>query len=386
VRTLALLALLMATEDTEKIFSVANPQEEETVALTNLRILTVTKGEIASGTIVIKGGKIAAIGADVKPPAGARIVDGKGLVAFPGMVHPHSRLGFADGPSGAVGVTPQQLAYDEINPSLDAFALAARSGVTTFVLQPTGAGIAGQAAAIKPGGWTRDELVLEKSALLRIALPPGTAGKEALRQSLDAARKAIEGEKKTPPVKPDDRMAVLVRFLKGDLPAIVEISGPAELLHFWQVMEPFGEFKPRVVFAGPPELHKAATELGTRKARVILRPMVALAPFTRERINTAAELARAGAQVALTPPSDLPDGLQGFLFRVAELVKYGLPRDAALRAVTIVPAEIAGLEKRLGSLEAGKDADILLFTGDPLSPESRLHEVYINGKPVLHGE
>jgi len=374
VRTLAALVLLLGS------------QEEETVALTNLRILTVTKGDIASGTIVIKGGKIAAIGADVKPPAGARVVDGKGQVAFPGMVHPHSRLGFADGASGPVGVTPQQLAYDEINPSLDVFALAARSGVTTFVLQPTGAGIAGQAAAIKPGGWTRDELVLEKSALLRISLPPGTAGKEAMRQSLDAARKAIEGEKKTPPVKPDDRTAILVRFLKGDLPAIVEISGPAELLHFWQVMEPFGEFKPRIVFAGPPELHKAAAELGARKAKVILRPLVALAPLTRERINTAAELARAGVQVALTPPSDAPDGLQGFLFRVAELVKYGLPREAALRAVTIVPAEIAGLDKRLGSLEAGKDADILLFTGDPLSPESRLHEVYINGKPVLHGE
>jgi imidazolonepropionase-like amidohydrolase len=141
-----------------------------------------------------------------------------------------------------------------------------------------------------------------------------------------------------------------------------------------------------VIFAGSPELYKAAAELGTRKARVILRPMVALAPFTRERINTAAELVRAGAQVALTPPSDAPEGLQATLFKVAELVKYGLPREAALRAVTIVPAEIAGLEKRVGSLEAGKDADLLLFTGDPLSTESRLHEIYINGKPVLHGE
>ena len=365
---------------------VLSSQEEETVALTNLRILTVTKGEIASGTIVLKGGKISAIGAEVKPPAGARVVDGKGLVAFPGLVHPHSRLGFPDGPMGSVGVTPQHLAYDELNPSLDVYTLASRTGVTTFVLQPTGSGIAGQAAVVKPGGWTREDLVLEKSALLRIALPPGTPGKEALRQALDGARKVIEAEKKPPAPKPDERMATMARFLKGDLPAIVEVSTPADLLHFWQVMEPFGEFKPRIVFAGPPDLHKAASELGARKARVILRPMVALAPFTRERINPAAELARAGAQVALTPPSDSSEGLHGYLFRVGELVKYGLPREAALRAVTIVPAEIAGIDQRVGSLEAGKDADLLLFTGDPLSPESRLHEIYINGKPVLRGE
>jgi hypothetical protein len=361
-------------------------QEEDSVALTNLRILTVTKGEIASGTIVIKGGKIAAIGADVKPPAGARVVDGKGLVAFPGLVHPYSRLGFPDGPTGAVGATPQNLAADEINPSLDVFTLAARTGVTTFVLQPTGLGIAGQAAVVKPGAWTRDELVIEKSAALRIVLPPGTAGKEALKQALDGARKAVEAEKKSPSGKPDERIAPLVKFLKGDLPAIVELSGPAEVLHFWQVMEPYAEFKTRVVFAGSPDFHKAAAELGARKARVILRPMIALAPFTRERINTAAELDRAGVQVALTPPSDTPEGLEATLFRVSELVKYGLPREAALRAITIVPAEMTGLEKRIGSLEAGKDADLLLFTGDPLSSESRLHEVYINGKPIFHGE
>ena len=90
--------------------------------------------------------------------------------------------------------------------------------------------------------------------------------------------------------------------------------------------------------------------------------------------------------VAGLPPSDAPDGLHATMFRVGELVKYGLPREAALRAVTIVPAEIARLEKRVGSLEAGKDADLLLFTGDPLSPEARLHEISINGKPVFHGE
>ena len=375
MKTLALLVL------------AALPQQadEETVALTNLRILTVTQGTIESGTIVIKGGKIAALGADVKAPAGARIVEGRGLVAFPGLVHPYSRLGLADLP-GSTGSSPQQLAFDELNPSSDAFGTAARCGVTTLVLQPAGSGVAGQAVAMKPSGWTREEQVVEKSAGLRIFLQPGTAGKDGLRQALEAGRKAIEGEKKSPPLKPDEKGAVLAKVLKGELPAVVEVPGPAELLHFWQVLESFSEFKPRLTFAASPDVYKAAAELGSRKARVILRPLVAFAPYTRERVNTAAELVKAGAELALAPMSDAPESLQGWLFRVAELVKYGLPREAALRAVTIVPAEIAGIQKRVGSLEAGKDADLLLFSGDPLSPQSRLREVYINGVPVYRGE
>lgn len=359
--------------------------DEESVALTNVRIIPVTKAEIASGTIVIRGGKIAAVGADVKAPAGARIVDARGLVAFPGMVQPYSRLGLSDGPSPS-GVTPQHLAYDEVNPAHEAYVQSLRSGVTSYLLQPGGSGIAGQAAVLKPVGLSRDELVIEKNAALRIVMQPGSAGKDPLRQALDAAKKAIEGEKKTPPAKPDDKTAAVAKFLKGELTGIVEIPGPAELLHFWQVMEPYGDFKPRIVYAGSPDLYKAASELGGRKSKVILRPLVALAPFTRERINTAAELVRAGAEVAFAPIADDPDALEGHLFRVGELVKYGLPREAALRAVTIVPAEIAGIDKRTGSIEAGKDADLLLFSGDPLSPQARLRQVFINGALVYAGD
>jgi hypothetical protein len=375
VRTLAILILA----------ALPQQSEEETIALTNLRIMTITRGTIDSGTILIKGGKIAAIGAEVKTSERARIVESRGLVAFPGLVHPYSRLGLPDAP-GATGATPQHLAFDELNPASEAFGPAARSGVTTYVLQPTGSGIAGQAAAMKPSGWTREEQVIEKSAALRIVLEPGTAGKEALRQSLEAGKKAIEGEKKSPPAKADDKAAVLAKFLKGELPALVEVPGPAELLHFWQVLEPFAEFKPRVAFAASSDVYKAASDLGSRKARVVLRPLVTFAPYTRERINTAAELVNAGVEVAFAPMSDAPEALQGCFFRIAELVKYGLPREAALRGVTIVPAEIAGIEKRVGSLEVGKDADLLLFSGDPLSPQSRLREVYINGASIYRGE
>jgi len=358
--------------------------EEETVALCGLRILTVAKGEIETGTILIRGGRILEIGPDVKIPEGARVLDRKGRVAFPGVVHALSRLGLPDG--GSAGGAPQQMVFDELNPLSDAVAQAARSGVTTFAIQPSGSGFAGRGAILKPTGWTRDQQVIEKAAFVRIVLQSGTAAKDGLKQVLEGGRKAIEAEKKTPAAKPDEKTLPVVQFLKGEIPAIVEAGTPAELLHFWQLMDGFAEFKPRLLIAAPPDAYKATSELGARRASVVLRPMLAMAPFTRERINTAAELEKAGVKVALTPLSDSPESLQGIFFRVGELVKCGLSRETALRALTLTPAEMLGVDKRVGSLEAGKDADLLLFSADPLSSQARLLEVYVNGKPVVPGE
>jgi imidazolonepropionase-like amidohydrolase len=358
--------------------------EDETVALRGVRIMTVAKGTIETGTILIRGSKILDVGADLKIPEGARVLDRKGLVVFPGVVHALSRLGLSEGSTS--GTTPQQLAYDELNPLSDAVAQASRSGVTTFAIQPSGSGFSGRGVLLKPSGWTREQQVMERAAFVRIVLEAGTAAKDALKQALEGGRKAIEAEKKTPTVKPDEKTLPVVQFLKGELPAIVEAATPGELLHFWQLLDGFSEFKPRIILAVPVDAYKAAAELGARQAQVILRPLLALAPFTRERINTALELDKAGARVALAPFNDSPEALQGIFFRVGELVKCGLPRDKALRALTLTPAEMLGIEKRVGSIEAGKDADLLLFSGDPLSSQSRLQEVYLNGKPVTAGE
>lgn len=354
--------------------------DEDCVALTNLRIITVSGAEIESGTIILHGEKIAAVGADVKVPPGAKTIDKKGLTAFPGIVHPLSRIGL--GETSTQTANAAQLAFDDLNPAAESFNAVLRSGVTVFAIQPPGSGIAGRGAIVKPVGWTREQQVIEKAAFLRIVLQPGSAPKEALKQALEGARKAFDADRK----KLDEKTLPLVQFLKGELPAIVEAATPAEILHFWQVLDGIQDATPKVVFASFQEVYKAASALGARKARVILRPFLANAPMTFERINTAAELVKAGATVAFTPMGDTPETLQGVLFRVGELVKYGLPRDAALRGLTLAPAEMLGIDKRVGSIEAGKDADLLLLMGDPLSAQSALREVYINGRPVFPGE
>jgi len=354
--------------------------EEEVTALTGLRLLTVSHGEIQGGTMLLRGDKIAAVGEDVKVPPGARVLDRTGMTAFPGLVNPLSRLGMSDAPGAGGGA--QQQASDEFNPVSEAISQAARSGTTVFALQPSGTGIAGRGAFVKPVGWSRTQQVLEKLSFLRIALQPGSAGKESLKQALEGARKLLDADRR----KLDDKTLPLVQFLKGELIGVVEASSPAELLHFWQVMEAFPECTPRMVFAVSPDAYKAASALGLRKARVVLRPVLAFAAFTRERINPAAELEKAGAQVAFAPVSEAPDGLDGMFFRLAELVKYGLSREAALRGVTLSPAEMLGIDGRCGSLDSGKDADLLLLSGDPLSPQTQVREVYINGRPVFPGD
>jgi imidazolonepropionase-like amidohydrolase len=362
--------------------------QEDVTAITHVRILTVTKGEIESGTILIKGEKIAEVGKDVKVPAGARVIEGKGLVAFPGMVNAASRIGIADAPGGGSGATPLNSAADEINPASDVFMQALRTGVTTYGVHPSGGAVGGQGAILKPVGLQKETMIVDRSAFLRISLQANTPSKEALRQALDAAKRQIEVEKKNPKPagKADEKPPGAVRFLRGEIPALVIVGGAAEVLHFWQVMDAFAEFKTRVVFVAPVDTYKAAEELGRRKSAVVLRPDLTFAPSTRDRVNAAAELSRAGATVAFAPGADSGDLAESYLFRVSEMVKYGFPRDAALKALTLAPAEMLGVDKRVGSLEAGKDADVLLFEGDPLSAAARLRRVFINGAEVYGGE
>ncbi len=345
-------------------------------AIVNARILTVTRGEIPKGTLLIRDGKIAELGPDVKVPAGATLIDAAGKTLFPGMLHPLSRLGTSG--SGGAGA-PQHQAADEIHPDSEALEAAARSGVTSFAVQTAATAWSGQAALLKPTGGTRESLLLEPGLLLRFGMQASTSTKDAFKQALEAARKAGADDKK----KPEERDAVLIKVLKGELPLLVEVGGPGELLHFWRLLEGIPEAgKLRLVYAGPPELWKLAAELGSRKARVILRPLTGQIVYTRDRVNTAGELHRAGVQVAFAPLGDGVDALEGHRFRVAELVKLGFPREEALRALTILPAQFLGIESRVGSLEAGKDADLALYDRDPLDVPSRPVWVMIQGRKV----
>jgi hypothetical protein len=342
------------------------------VAIKGVRILTAAGAEIAVGTVIIKDGKIEAVGEDVAVPAGAEVIDGTGRVLMPGLVHPATRIGGS--PSGS-GNAPDHLAIEELAPSLDAYRPVVRCGFTTLALHPSGSPIAGQAVAFKPRGVARDQMSILSPAYLRLEMEANTRVKEQIRLALEGAKRAKDRKGDS---KPDDRTLPLVQFLKGELRAVIELRSPADYLHFRQVLKPFEDPALKFAIVGSSDLWRASEALGARKELVILRPDLTLAPDTRIRVNPAAELAAAGCTVGFAPADSLPS-LDTHLFRVSLVVKAGFSRELALKALTIVPARAAGVEKRVGSIEKGKDADLLLLDGDPFSGSARILKVFIDG-------
>ena len=346
------------------------------VAIKGARILTAAGPEIASGTILVKGGKIEAVGADVAIPEGAEVIDGTGRVAMPGFVHPYTRIGSS---SSGTGNAPNHLALEELNPSIDAYRPVVRAGFTTLAIYPNGGFIAGQAVAFKPRGVARDQMSILSPAYLRLDMELSSGAKDQIRLALEGAKRWKDRRGGSSDSKPDDRTAPFVQVLKGELRVIVEIASPAEYLHFRQVLKPFEDPALKIAIVGSPDLWRGAEALGSKKETVIIRPDPSFVPDTRIRISPAAELAAAGCTVGFLPP-DAISQLDGYLFRVSQLVKLGFSPEAALKAMTIIPAEAAGVGKRVGSIEKGKDADVLLLDGDPFSGTARILKVMIDGK------
>ena len=343
------------------------------VAIKGVRILTVSGAEIATGTVVIKDGKIEAVGADAAVPAGAEIVDGTGLVLMPGLVHAATRLGASQSGSGNA---PDHFALEELTPSIDGYRPVVRAGFTTLALHSAGGPISGQAVAYKPRGVARDQMTVLSPAYLRMEIEASTRGKEQIRLALEGAKRAKD---RKGDAKADDRTQPLVNFLKGELRAVIEIRSPGDYLHFRQVLKPFEDQPVKFAIVGTADLWRGAEALGAKKETVLLRPDLVLAPDTRIRVNPAAELAAAGCTIGFLP-NDNAASLDAHLYRVSQIVKAGLPREAALKALTLVPAQAAGVDKRVGSIEKGKDADLLLLDGDPFSGTARILKVYIDGK------
>ncbi len=411
-----MLALLAAA-----LLQEAPKTPDEVTAITQVRAIPISGSDIESATIVIKNGKIAEIGKDAKVPEGATIIPGKGLVAMPGFVNAYTAFSWSRSMGG--GSTPQNLAFDEFNPALDIFDVLPRTGFTTYGIAPGGGVIAGQGLAMKLNGLPKEQMVVSRSAFLRIHVRADSSVKDMLRREFEAAKKHLDAEKKyedekkkyeeekkkreeeekkkkesgktdekkdektqplqepKPPQKPDARMQILVNALKGELPVVLQAESPAAVAHFWQILETLEGVAPRITYLCASEAWKAADRFGEKKATVMLLPRLEFVPFTHDRLNTAAELHRAGAKIVFATAGGY-DAHEDFLSGVAEMVKYGLPREAALKAFTLHAAEVLGIEKSSGSLEAGKDGDVVLLSGDPLSATSRVTRVLIQGRPV----
>lgn len=214
-----------------------------------------------------------------------------------------------------------------------------------------------------------------------------TAIQEPVPPAEDGKVKKDKAEEFKPPeIDPKYQPLVGILQKKADARMMVQLGSAADLLHFDDVIKPLDD--PAYGLALDirrgrwTDFDHVVTRLGERKARVVVQPLISMLPWTATRYNLAARLAAGGCSVSLMPARDTREEVQLVRARTAELVRAGLSRSAALKALTLHPAEAIGLDKRIGSIEKEKDADLVFFNGDPLDPHTQVQRVMILGEIV----
>lgn len=349
-------------------------QAADVTAVRAGRLIPVAGPELEGATILIQGGKIVEVGPHdrVAVPERARRLEA--AVVMPGLVHPNAPLGLA-GPGG----TAATKAADVLNPLDESFFAAARSGFTTLALHPSGAPIAGRVVVVKARPGPPASMIVLRDGALRLSFTPSTASKDELRKALKGAKEAPVKQPKAgeKPKEPSEAETAWKEVFKGERRLVIQVASAGGLLHLWQVLDEFKDAPLKIAYLLPPDLYRVADALGARKAEAIVESAAGLMPNTAERFCPAALLHRRQCRFAFAPGDP-----EAALLEAARMVKYGVPREAALRALTLTPAALSGVEARVGSLEKGKDADLLLLSADPLSAGARIERVLIEGRVV----
>jgi imidazolonepropionase-like amidohydrolase len=390
----------------------------ETIALRGARLLTITRGEIENGVVVISDGQIAAVGANVSIPSGARVIDVSGKTIMPGMIDGFTNLGLADYPSygedddeATTPVTPQMRVVDGLNPTNRFLKHAMQSGVTVALCAPAEGNLfTGQSALIRTHGATADEMIVGAPIGVHVTLgePPklrygpkntqpmtrmGVAA--LLRQTLiqaqeyaakleryerkQASNDEEEGDSSSPPAR-DLKLEALLPVLRGEKPLIVSADRFDDIHTILRVAEEFGV---SVVLNRGAESHRVADALAQQQVPVIWGPAGARygeLEAMKGTARTPAQLTEQGVLVAFQTGGI--ENVDGLVEQARIAVANGLSREEALKALTLNPAQIFGVADRFGSLEVGKSADLVVFSGDPLEELSNVEMVFVQGRMV----
>jgi imidazolonepropionase-like amidohydrolase len=361
--------------------------DDGAIAIKGARIITVSGEEIDSGTVLLRGGRIEAVGKDVEIPWDAKVLDGSKRVVLPGLIEAHSFRG-TDRPNERLASVPFVSTFDSINPVDPYFEDALRQGQTAiFVLPGNDTMIGGQGCIVRPTGVTTESMIVAKNAALKISLKPRPgmsrmAHLAALRKELTEISDMLkEKESKGPDLEP--KRESMGRLLKGVTPAFVFCPTASDVHRAIELADTYG-FKMKLVLGR--DGWKAAEEIAAKKLDVVLSPEVAYwetdeIRHEEVRRSGAQALVKAGVRIALqTDGSGF--GSAYLWYQAATAVKFGLSRSEAIKAMTLWPAEMLGLGSRMGSVEKGKDGNLVVLTGDPLDAQTWVDAVLVDGKIV----
>jgi len=417
--------------------AAVSPSAQDVLAIQVGRAETVSHGALEHAVILIEGGKIVTIGEDLPIERGIPVLDrDPEWTALPGLVNCYSRVGMDS--RGSSDSKPMQLASGELYPGHPDYAELLAAGVTTLGLYAPGNGIPGQTVVVRPHGDAKEAMILRDNAYLKILMRANAATKKMIRDGFQKADKHLEKEKKArekwekdkekwekdqkkkkddekkeekkeekknegeaaggdekeepkefpafEAPEPDDEAKAFLALRAGELSALASISSAAEYLHYVDAIgkEEF-RWDLRLPVTRESDLFYLAREIGVLGRRIVMEPTLSLHPNTMRQRNLPAELQRAGAKLVLIPRDDSVRGHEDWLRNTGEIVATGLAREAALRALTLEPAELLGLGQRLGSLDKGKDANIIFLNGDPFEPGTRVEAVMLDGR-IVSGE
>ena len=415
------------------VFAPASSLAAGPLAIQNAKIITVSGEPIENGTVLIRDGKIEAVGQDVDVPGEALIIDGEGRVVMPGIVDAHNAEGMSQA-NERNAVVPFLSVMDSIDPNAEYFEECRRNGITSAAVVPGNSTlIGGKAAIVKTSGQYVNDMLVRADSALKLSLRPVSGSRMSqmaqLRKELQKAKKALEDEAKqdqekeaetdTPepqeqdsdqekpaessddsdeesetsdaddnqPSAENEGLEVLKLAIQGKMPVYIYCEFAMDVVAAKKLAKDFG-LKSILVLGQ--DCYQAADVLAEQQQTVILDPTLVFwetNPRTREdkKVVLPEVYQQAGVPFIFQVSSASSRGTLGssyFWYQAATAVKYGLSESDALAALTIQPAKLLGVDAMVGSIEVGKDADLIVLTGEPLDISTWVEYTIIGGEIV----
>ncbi|MBI5474638.1 MAG: amidohydrolase family protein [Ignavibacteriae bacterium] len=389
----------------------AKPQEKP-IAIVNATIHTVSGPTIEKGMIIFDKGKIIAVGTNAAVPSGAEVIDATGKHVYPGLMSADTYIGLTE--IGAVRASNDRIETGRINPNVRAevavnpeselIPVARANGITTMVTAPDGGLIAGTSAVMMLDGWTWEEMTLKAPAALVVAWPFMSVQQSSLKSIEDQKKerekqlnelanafrdaraymiaKMAEEQKGIPYHKIDKRWEAMIPVLQRKTPVVVSAFDmqQIEAAVAWSVQE-----NVRLIIHGGYDAWRVADLLKKYNIPVLAGGIHRL-PYRRfdrydEPFVLPKKLLDAGIRFAIVSGEEAAHE-RNLPYQAAQAAAYGLPKDEALKAITLYPARIFGVDDRIGSLEVGKDATLIITTGDPLEIVCNVEMEFIQGRKI----
>lgn len=392
------LCLVLAALSVSTVNAVASDQipgapQKKPIALTNAVIHPVAAAEIPSGTLVFDKGRITAMGTKVEIPASAEVIDLEGKHVYPGLIEAHSQLGLREISSTKATIDSYELgqinpglrAHVAVNPDSEVIPVTRANGVLLTLTSPSGSLVSGRASVIHLDGWTYEQMTLKPDAALAIRWPSRDEDINELRK-LFVDAKAWKAGRANPASgqRYDVRLDAMLPVLDGSIPLLISADSAARIQSAVAFAAQHGV---RMILFGGYDAVECAELLRQYDVPVIINAIHRDPLRDHEDYDSAftlpLRLQKAGIRYCISGSGRAETwNTRNLPYQAGTAVAWGLDREEALRSITLYPAQILGIDDRVGSLALDKDATLIVTEGNPLETESHVTHAWIQGRKV----